>query len=105
MLDTQASDAATDWPPGKIRAAIRDKRISQAALARQAGLSDGAVRTATYKSQPSAERAIAALLGVPVQEIWPSRYFPDGSSRARPWTPRNPSAPAYPPHRQNAGRA
>lgn len=100
MPDTLEHHAVMDWPPEKIRDAIRAKGVSQAALARDAGLSEGAVRTATYRPSPSAERAIAKLLGVPVQEIWPSRYFPDGMTRAQPRAPRNPSLPSYPPHRQ-----
>lgn len=95
----------TDWTPGRIRQAIKEKGISQAALARQAGLSEGAVRTATYTAGPAAERAISEFLGVPLHEIWPSRYYPDGRSKTVRRLPRHPSANAYPPHRQIGGAA
>ena len=89
-----------DWTREKIRAAVAARGYSFAALAREHGYSEGACRTALIKHQPAGERAIAACLQVPVQEIWPSRYFPDGRSRSRPWRARNPSARNYPPHRQ-----
>lgn len=94
-----------DWPTERIKSAIYEKGISQARLARDAGLSEGAVRFAMVRSVPAAERAVAKLLGVPVQQIWPSRYFPDGRRRAQPRSPRDPSANAYPPHRQNRRQA
>ncbi len=90
-----------DWPVERIKAAIYEKGLSQAALARLAGLSEGAVRFAMLRPVPAAERAVAKLLGVPVQQIWPSRYFPDGRRRAQPRAARDPSANVYPPHRQN----
>jgi Ner family transcriptional regulator len=31
---------------------------------------------------PKGERIIADALGVPVQQIWPSRYHPDGSPKS-----------------------
>ena len=96
-MDTQDAD----WPVEKIKAAIYEKGLSQGALARQAGLSDSAVRNAMLGPLPAAERAVAEFLGIPVQHIWPSRYFPDGRKRGRPMIPRNPSNPAFPPHRQN----
>ena len=90
-----------DWAAERIKAAIYEKGLSQAALARKAGLSEGAVRFAMIRPLPAAERAVADLIGVPVQQIWPSRYYPDGRRRAQPRMPRDPSANCYPPHRQN----
>jgi Ner family transcriptional regulator len=89
-----------DWPPGKIRAAIRDRGMSQKKLSRDAGYSEGAVSGAIVRKYPAGERIIAEFLGVKLQEIWPSRYFPDGRSRSRPAFPVDPTANRYPPHRQ-----
>lgn len=97
-------DTVADWPAAKIRAAVAERGYSLAALAREHGYSEGTCRTALVRRLPSGERAIAACLQVPVQEIWPSRYWPDGRSRSRPWRARNPSARAYPPHRQIGAR-
>ncbi len=94
-------DVPEDWAPARIKAAIYEKGVSQAALARRAGLSEGAVRSAMRVPMPAAERAVAALLKVPVQHIWPSRYHADGRRRAQPRTQRDPSANPYGPHRQN----
>lgn len=99
------NDAVEDWPRHKIRAAILAKGKSQAALAREAGYCESAVRSAIARPLPSGERIIAEFLGVPAHEIWPSRYFPDGRSRAAPKFARDPSANAYPPHRQIRGAA
>jgi Ner family transcriptional regulator len=97
------SDASEDWPRNKIRAAILEKGKSQAALAREAGYSESCVRNAILRPLPSGERIVSDFLGVPVQQIWPSRYFPDGRPRTQPRLPRDPSAPSFPPHRQNRG--
>jgi Ner family transcriptional regulator len=99
--EARVSAKHEDWPAERIKAAIYEKGLSQAALARQAGLSEGAVRQAMHTPIPAAERAVAELLGVPVQQIWPSRYFPDGRRRAEPRIPRDITANPYGPHRQN----
>ena len=39
--------------------------------------------TLAERSYPANERRIAEAIGVPVQEIWPSRYYPDGSKKPR----------------------
>ena len=86
-------DQPGDWPAQRIRDAIREKGISQAALARSAGLAESSVRTALIDLyQPRAEAAVAELLGVPAHLIWPSRYFPDGRRRVAPRIKRNVSA-------------
>lgn len=98
-------EQAEGWPPERIRVAIRDRGISQAALARQNGLSEGAVRNAIVQPTPAAERVISEFLGVPLHELWPSRYFPDGRSRTVRRLGRDPSAKNFPPHRQNRSQA
>ena len=105
MAEDRRMSEPADWPRDKIRTAILERGMSQARLAREAGYSEGAVRSAIIRPLPSAERIIADFLGVPVQEIWPSRYFPDGRPRTAPRSPRDPSAPAFPPHRQIRGAA
>lgn len=37
---------------------------------------------AIWRPWPKAERIIAEALGVPPEQIWPSRYHPDGSPRS-----------------------
>lgn len=89
--------APTDWPAERVRAAIHARGISMEALAIQHGYSSAVVRKALIGSSPAGEKLIACLIGIPLQEIWPSRYFPDGRSRARPMrrrevTKRQPTA-------------
>jgi len=99
----EAMGETSIWSPERIRTAIRDKGISQAALARENGLSEAAVRNAILNPGPAAEKVISEFLGVPLQELWPSRYYPDGRPRTLRRRPRDPNANRFPPHRQNRG--
>jgi len=47
---------------------------SFADIARELGVTRGAVRKATWMSYPKMERAIAAKIGRRPEEIWPERY-------------------------------
>ncbi len=90
MTEQAKGPPAEDWPTERIKQAIYAKGLSQAALARQAGLSEGAVRVAMISPHhPRAEAAVAELLGVAVHDIWPSRYFPDGRRRVTPQVRRD----------------
>jgi lambda repressor-like predicted transcriptional regulator len=51
-------------------------------LSRAAGFSEGAAKRALLIPWPRMEAAIAARLGRAPQEIWPSRYSPDGRPMA-----------------------
>ena len=76
--------APTDWDPDRIRKAIHAHGISMEALAVEHGYSSSVVRAALIRRSAAGEKLISNLLGVPVQEIWPSRYDATGRSTAQP---------------------
>lgn len=85
MAEQAKGPLAEDWPTERIKAAIYAHGVSQAKLARDAGLSESSVRMAMISPhQPRAEAAVAELLGIPAHQIWPSRYWPDGRRRTVP---------------------
>ncbi len=64
-----------------ILALIKRRYGSQLDLARETGLSSSKISAALGSSYPEVERAIAAALGLPVQQLWPDRYWPNGRRR------------------------
>lgn len=73
-----------DWHPADIKAALEKKGWTLRALAAQHGLSSSTPLSHTFlRSYPANERRIADAIGVPVQTIWPSRYYADGTPRPR----------------------
>ena len=70
-----------DWHPEDIKARIRKRGTTLAAVARRAGMTDASVRIALSLPRAEAERVIAAALGVHPMVIWPSRYHADGERR------------------------
>ena len=83
------TEKPVDWPAEKIKEAIYERGMSMEGLALLNGVSNSACRRALRRSSPAGERLIAELIGVPCHLIWPSRYRPDGSPRARPNVPGN----------------
>jgi len=67
-----------EWHKADIIASLRKKGISLAALSRQAGLSSSTLANALERPWPKGELIIAAAIGVPPEEIWPSQYYKDG---------------------------
>lgn len=66
------------WDAPGILAAVKRRGTNLTALAVKNGLSEAACRTSLTRAFPAADRVIAAFLGVPVHELWPDRYYPDG---------------------------
>lgn len=69
-----------EWHPEDIKAALRKRGLTLAAVSVDAGLCEDACRQALRRPWPRAERAIAGRLGVPVEQLWPDRY---GSGKLR----------------------
>lgn len=94
---------AQDWHPEDVKAAVRKTGTTLTALALAAGLSESAVRMTLRRPWPRVQALIARHLGLPPQEIWPSRY--DARGRPLPGlrsTDKAKRSPASPPsHRQN----
>lgn len=71
----------TGMHPEDIRAEIRKRFGSMAALGRSLGVSKTAVPNTINQPGYSAkmERRLAEVLGKPAAEIWPNRYHGDGT--------------------------
>ncbi|SCA57189.1 conserved hypothetical protein [Candidatus Terasakiella magnetica] len=63
--------------PEDVKAEVRKKVGSMAALARQHGVSDSVVRAALIRPQPTGNAIIAECLDVPLHAIWPEWYGED----------------------------
>lgn len=73
-----------DWHPADIKAALEKKGWTLVALAAHHGIKGSSSLSHTFeRSFPLNEKRIADAIGVPVQEIWPSRYNPDGTKKPR----------------------
>lgn len=73
----------TDWHPEDIKAAVRKRGLTIAAIARRAGMTRQALAMALIRPGQQGEEAISLVLGVHPSTIWPSRYEPSGR-RKRP---------------------
>lgn len=89
----------TDLHPEEIKAAVRMTGVTLTYLARRAGYSESAARRALRQQWPAVEAIIARQIGRRPQDVWPSRYFPDGSPRPRSSRPDRKAHPT-PRHRQ-----
>lgn len=73
-----------DWHPADIKAALEKKGWTLVALAAYHGIKGSSSLSHTFeRSFPLNEKRIADAIGVPVQEIWPSRYNLDGTKKPR----------------------
>jgi Ner family transcriptional regulator len=68
-----------DWHWEEVKAAIRMKGSTLTRLASEMGLSPHAVMVVNFKSWPRVQAGIGQFLNIPPQQIWPSRYDPDGN--------------------------
>lgn len=84
MTKKARKNTAVDWSPQRIKYELAEVGMSLIDIARKHGLScSSTLSRALWSSYPASERRIAQALGVPVQEIWPSRYHEDGSPKLR----------------------
>ena len=73
-----------DWHPADIVAALHKRGYTLRDVAKEHGLADStSLSRAMIISAPAGERRLAEAAGVPVQTMFPSRYYPDGTSRPR----------------------
>lgn len=82
-LDTPKKPAAGDWPSHYIVYRLRERGLSLRRVAVRKGYSPGSPAKTTKTPWPKMERVIADAIGVTPQEIWPSRYRPDGTPKSR----------------------
>ena len=86
-MTTKAPKKASqeDWHPADIKAALDKAGWTLRALAAHHGIKGSSVlsHTLSGRSYPLNEQRIADAIGVPPQDIWPSRYYPDGTKKPR----------------------
>lgn len=70
---------AQDKSAAEVKAMIKAKGVNLTDLSANAGYSGAAVSIALKKRSPYVQQMIADFLGMPPQEIWPSRYDLNGS--------------------------
>lgn len=76
--------ASKDWHRADIKAAVHKRGLTFTELSRRAGyLSADTCSQALHRSYPKAERIIAAAIGVPPEDIWPTRYAARADAEAR----------------------
>jgi len=69
-----------DWHPADIVAALHKRGLTLRDIARNHGLKDSSTLSkAMTASYPAAERRLADAAGVPVEVMFASRYYPDGT--------------------------
>lgn len=72
----------SDWHPADVKAALHKAGITLSGIAKAHGLtSTSTLSVALVRSYPAGEKRIADALGIHPKEIWPSRYFDDGTRR------------------------
>ena len=77
----------SDWHPADVQAALKKRGITMTGLAERHGYHFTAVSRATRQRWPEVQAIIAQALELEPQEIWPSRYHPDGTPiRYHPWS-------------------
>lgn len=74
--------AAKDWHKADIKAALERAGYTLRGLAAAHSLPPHHFQSALWVPRPKPEAVLAAVIGVPAHEIWPSRYQPDGTRRA-----------------------
>ena len=72
----------TYWDRHAILAEIKRRDGTLAAFAGRTSVSASEISAALGSPYPKAEKAIAAALGIPVQTLWPDRYWPNGRRRS-----------------------
>jgi len=72
-----------DWHGADIVAALRKAGTSLRQLSLGNNWSENTLKTAMIRPYPEGEQIIAEALGVTPQEIWPSRYNPDGTPKRK----------------------
>ena len=76
--------AARRWHPEDIKAELRKRFGEMTTLSKSWGYARNAISVALATDRSRVvERRIAEALQVPLHELWPERWNPDGTSRPR----------------------
>ena len=74
---------AADWHPADVLAALKKRGHTLAGLSVTNGYHPTAAGKALKQSWPALERLLADAIGLPPQQIWPSRYDSEGNPQRR----------------------
>ena len=77
----QRKPAPQDWHKADIKAALEKAGYTLRGLSALHGMSAGYFTAAIATSMVRAQTILANTIGVPPQQIWPSRYEADGSPK------------------------
>jgi len=66
------------WHPADIKAEVEKRGSNLSKLARENGKEESVCRQALRRPLPAGEQIISAFLKVPLHELWPERYAPNG---------------------------
>lgn len=83
-IDTEKNPVSGDWHPAYISYQLRMARTSLRRISTAHGYKPNSASVALRKPWPKMERLIAAALGKPPREIWPSRYDSAGKHKTGP---------------------
>lgn len=91
-----------DWHPEDVKAAVRKTGATLTGLSVAHGFHPSAAGQMLRTPWARMQAIVAKCIGVPPQEIWPSRYHPDGSPHRRGQYDRHPNRirQPVPAHRQ-----
>lgn len=78
---TPKKPALQDWHRADIKAALEKRGWTLRRLSQANGFAATYLANALDRPVPRGEAIIADVIGVPAQQIWPSRYEADGSPR------------------------
>jgi len=71
-----------DWTRHDVLYAVRRTGTTLQQLSIKLGYHRGTLGNALHIPAPKYERLIAEHLGLPVQQVWPTRYHPDGTPKS-----------------------
>lgn len=74
-----------DWHPADIVAALHRRGLTLRKIAVTHGVTHTSINKALRQRCAPSEKRIADAIGVAAQQIWPSRYHPDGTRKGWAW--------------------
>jgi Ner family transcriptional regulator len=82
VLDMPKKSAMEDWTRHDVLYAVRRTGTTLQQLSLKLGYHRGTLGNALHTPAPKYERLIAEHLKRTVQDVWPTRYHPDGSPKS-----------------------
>lgn len=71
------------WSRHRILAEIKDRGFNANELEVKLGLKPRDISVSFARPFPKADRALALWLKIPLHELWPDRYYPNGTRRVQ----------------------